>query len=88
MKTNLPPNTKKDQDCRFAEIKKSIESTYVSIKKRLDSVEPQIKNQREEFIDLVRKVEIRTTKAISIDESHLLKINKSKLKIMTSRKIS
>ena len=49
-------------------------SSSANIEKRLDSLELQIKNQREELIDLVRKVEITATKAISIGESNLSKI--------------
>ena len=83
-KTNPPPspsNTNKDQECSFLEIKKLIESTSASIEKRLDSLELQIKNQREELIDLVRKVEIAATKAISIGESSLSKIENNTNKI-------
>ena len=50
-------------------------------KKRLDSVELQIKNQHEELIDLVRKVEITATKAINIGESNLSKIESNTDKI-------
>ena len=70
-KTNTSPspsNTNKDPDCSFAEIKKLNESASASIRKRLDSVVLQIKNQREELIDLIRKVERTATKAISIGE--------------------
>ena len=83
-KTNPPPsssNTNKDQGCTFLEIKKLIESTFASIEKRLDWVELQIKNQREELIDLVRKVEITATKAISIGKSNLSKIENNTNKI-------
>ena len=41
----------------------------------------QIKNQHEELIDLVRKVEITATKAISIGESNLSKIKSNTDKI-------
>ena len=73
-KTNPPPSpshTNKDQGCSFLEILKLIKSTSASIEKRLDSVELQIKNQCEELIDLVTKVDI---KAISIGKSNLSKI--------------
>ena len=76
-KTNPPPstsNTNKYQEFSFLEIKKLIKSTSASIEKRLDSVELQIKIQREEPIDLVRKVEITATKAISMGKSNLSKI--------------
>ena len=87
----IPPtfssNTNKNQECSFVEIKKLIESTSASIEKRLDSAELQIKNQSEELIDLIRKVEITATKAINIAESNLskIKITQIKLKIMTFR---
>ena len=83
-KTIPPPfssNTNKNQECSFVEIKKLIESTSVSIEKRLDSVELQIKNQSEELIDLIRKVEITATKAINIAESNLSKIKNNTDKI-------
>ena len=60
LKTNPPlslSNINKDQECSFKEIKKFIKSTSVSIEKRRDSVELQTKNQHEELIDLVRKVD-------------------------------
>ena len=63
-KTNIPPssaNANQNQEFSFAEIKKLIESTSAIIQKRLDSVELQIKNQRKEIIDLVRRVEITAT---------------------------
>lgn len=68
-KTNppsFPSNNNKDQECSFSELKRFIESTSASIEKILDSVELQIKYQREELIDLVRKVKMTATKAISI----------------------
>ena len=83
-KTNTSPspsNTNKDPESSFAEIKKLKESASASIRKRLDSVVLQIKNQREELIDLVRKVEITATKAISIGESNLSKIKNDPDKI-------
>ena len=76
-KTNPPPspsNTNKDQECSFLENTKLIGSSSANIEKRLDSLELQIKNQREELIDLVKKVEITATKAISIGEFNLSKI--------------
>ena len=76
-KTKLPPpspNTNKDQKCSFSKIKRLIESMSASIGKRLDSVELQLKNQGEELIDLVRKVEITAIESISIGESNLSKI--------------
>ena len=76
-----PSNTNNDQKCSFLEIKKRIVSTSTNIEKRLDSVELQIKNQRKELIDLVRKVEITATKAISIGESNLAKRENSTKKI-------
>ena len=48
---------------------------------KIDSVELQIKNQREELIDLVRKVEITDTKAITIGKSNLSKIENNTDKI-------
>ena len=41
----------------------------------------QIKNQREELIDLIRKVEITATKANGIDESNLSKMKNNTDKI-------
>ena len=84
LKTNPPPspsNTNKDQECSFVEIKKLIESTSSSSEKRLDLVELQIKNQHEELIDLVRKVEITATKAIRIGKSNLSKLKNNTDKI-------
>ena len=52
-----------------------------ALKKRLDSVELQIKNQHEELIDLVRKVEITATKAIRIGKSNLSKLKNNTDKI-------
>ena len=83
-KTIPPPfssNTNKNQERSFVEIKKLIESTSASIEKRLDSVELQIKNQSEDLIDLIRKVEITATKAINIAESNLSKIKNNTDKI-------
>ena len=83
-KSNTPPspsNTNKELERSFAEIKKLIESTSASIEKRLNSVELQIKNQRQELIYLVRKVEITATKAKSIGESNLSKIKNDPDKI-------
>ena len=83
-KTNPPPspsNNNKDQECSFVEIKKLIESTSASIEKKLNSVELQVKNHREELIDLVRKVEITATEAISLGESNLSKVKNNTDKI-------
>ena len=66
-----PSNANKDQGCSFLETLKLIKSTSASIEKRLDSVELQIKNQHEELINLVTKVDI---KAINIGKSNLSKI--------------
>ena len=58
--------TNKDQDSGLAEIKSFFGATSTSMEKKLDSVDLQIKNQREEFIDLVRKVEITDNKDVRI----------------------
>ena len=58
-----------------------IATSSTRIEKRIDSIDEQIKNQRDELINLVNNVEVKAKKAISLGESNASKIltNSSKI---------
>ena len=83
-KTNSMPSpsrTANNQDNILEEIKQLIATSSTRIEKRIDSVEEQIKNQRDEFINLVNIIEVKANKAISLGESRAPKIQANSIKI-------
>ena len=72
-KTNSTPfycRTANNQDNLLEEIKQLIATKSDRIEKRIDSVEEQIKNERDELINLVNITEVKANKAISLGESN------------------
>ena len=83
-KTNSTPSpcrTANNQDNILEEIKQLITTTSATIEKRIDSIEEQIKNQRDELINLVNIIEVKANKAISLGElnASMIQANSSKI---------
>ena len=79
--TPSPSRTANNQDNILEEIKQLMATSSTRIEKRIDSIDEQIKNQRDELINLVNNVEVKAKKAISLGESNVSKIltNSSKI---------
>ena len=83
-KTNSTPSlfhTTNNQDNILEEIKHLIETSSTRIEKQIDSVDEQIKNQRDELINLVNNIEVKANKAISLGDSNASKIQGNSNKI-------
>ena len=83
-KTNSTPSscrTANNQDNILEEMKQLITTTSATIEKRIDSIEEQIKNQRDELINLVNIIEVKANKTISLGESNtsMIQANSSKI---------
>ena len=79
-KTNSTPSpsyTANNQDNILEEIKQLIATISARIEKRIDSVKEQIKNHRDELIN----IEVKANKAISLGESNASKIQTNSSKI-------
>ena len=79
--TPSPSRTANNQGNILEEIKQLIATSSTRIEKRIDSVEEQIKNQRDELINLVNNIEVKANKAISLGESNASKIQANSSKI-------
>ena len=86
LKTNSipsPSRTANDEDSILEEIKQLIATTSAIMEKRINSVKEQIKSQWDELINLVKNIEVKVNKAISLGESNASKIqtNSSKIEV-------
>ena len=62
-------------------MKHLIKKPSTRIEKQIDSVDKQIKNQRDELINLVNNIEVKANKAISLGDSNTSKIQGNSNKI-------
>ena len=79
--TPSPSRTANNQDNILEEIKQLMATSSTRTEKRIDSIDEQIKNKRDELINLVNNIEVKANKAISLGESNASKIlaNSSKI---------
>ena len=62
-------------------MKHLIKKPSTRIEKQIDSVDKQIKNERDELINLVNNIEVKANKAISLGDSNASKIQGNSNKI-------